>query len=415
MQIGFFKNLVYNNLSQGLQFGSRWVFNLVIIAILSDSDFGVFAYVLALSNILMAVFPFGSPIYMIGVINNENKKQELLDAIAAILSLFGIGLFIYLVLLPFDIKHYDLLFYGLVLGLIYSLNSIVYFYFKSLGKFAEEIKASFVSFALTLLFIGYLKIFNADIGIGWIFIVLIFLNLIVLVYLFIFSKLLSFTEIINGIVPSIKRAHIILSSRLYFGLQEMMMVAYSQVGLLVLFYFLANDDYGIYRKLFIIIAPVQLVSVAYSQVLLHHLKKYKNQDIISEFRKYQKITLIGAVIVMGILWISKSFLISVLGKLEITPEILEVFLILVLVVGIRLVYGNYEMLLVRLNKQYLRFWIMFVAAIVSLGGIFILVPNFGLMGAVLTNLSSGLIVVFGMLFYSEIAIKRNKPLKQSDQ
>ena len=130
MQNTFLKNLFFNNLSQGLLFGSRWLFNLTLITLLSDADFGVFAYVLAFSNILMSVLPFGSPIYLIGFLNDDNKEEQLGASLATVLSLFTIAVIIYFVLFPFNIEHFSILFLGLLLGLLYALNTILYSYFK---------------------------------------------------------------------------------------------------------------------------------------------------------------------------------------------------------------------------------------------------------------------------------------------
>lgn len=413
MQKEFFKNLVLNNLSQGMQFGARWLFNLALIALLSDTDFGVFAYVFALSNILMSVLPFGSPIYMIGFLNQKNKKQELADGLALVLALTVVGVLIYLTLIPFKIDHFHLLFYGLVLGSIFAINTIFYFYFKSLGEFAEEIKASFLSLVLILAFLGYNQFFNSSLSLEIIFGVLILINFIVTVYLLIFSKYLSIKIIFQEMLPAFKRLGKVFKLRLYYGLQELMGVAYSQIGIFILFYFLAADRYGAYRKLFIIIAPISLLSVTFSQVLLHHLKKYDIDDAIKQFRKYQKITIIGAFVLMGLLWSLKYPLLNYLGKLEITPEIYNAFSMVVMTIGIRLIFGNYEMLLVRLDKQHLRFWIMVVAVVVNVLCIVILVPLLNLIGAILTDLITNIVVVLGMLTVSERIIKKINQTQKS--
>lgn len=408
MQKEFFKNLVYNNLSQGMQFGARWLFNLALIALLSDSDFGIFAYVFALANILLAILPFGSPIYMIGYLKNNNKIQELTDSLAIVIVLSIISFVLYLVLLPFGIEHYHLLLYGIILGLIFALNSILYFYFKSLGAFVEEIKASLLSLVLILGFLGYNKFLNPNLRLEIIFFVLILINIVVTLYLFVFSKYLSFGAILRELLPSFKRMRSILHKRLFYGLQELMGVAYSQIGIFILFYFLADDRYGSFRKLFIIVAPVFLLSVTFSQVLLHHLKKYEIQEVIKEFRKYQKITIVGALLLMILLWIFKSFLLNYLGKLDVNPEMINLFFMVVLTIGIKFIFGNYEMLLVRLNKQHLRFWVMLIAVVVNILSIVILVPLLDLFGAILTDLITNFVVVIGMLVVSERTIKKLK-------
>ena len=126
----------------------------------------------------------------------------------------------------------------------------------------------------------------------------------------------------------------------------------------------------------------------------------------------KKITIIGAFVLMGLLWSLKYPLLNYLGKLEITPEIYNAFSMVVMTIGIRLIFGNYEMLLVRLDKQHLRFWIMVIAVVVNVLCIVILVPLLNLIGAILTDLITNIVVVLGMLAVSERIIKKiNKTQK----
>lgn len=406
MQKSFLQNLFFNNVSQGLQFGSRWLFNLALITLLSDADFGVFAYVLAFANILMSVLPFGSPIYLIGFLNKENKAEQLGASLATIALLFAFGLLLYLVLFPFNIEHFGILFLGLLLGLLYAVNTIFYFYFKSLGKFGEEIKGSLVSFVLILLFIGYNKFVHNLANVNQMLLWLIVINGAVTVYLLIFSKYLNIREIAHSFFKSFQNIGSILKERLYYGLQEIMSVSYSQVGAFIMFYFLVEERYSAYRKLFIIIAPIYLLSVTFSQVLLHHLKKQEVNAIIPEFRKYQKLTIYGAVIITVVLYFSKVIILEFLGKMEITNEILMLFTLVIFVSFMRFVFGNYEMLLVRINQQQRRFYIMFAAVVANILSILILVPKYGLMGAVLTDVVANFVVLLGLIIVSERELKK---------
>ncbi|MFT7072784.1 MAG: O-antigen/teichoic acid export membrane protein, partial [Patiriisocius sp.] len=56
----FFQNIITNNASQGLQFGSRWVFNIALINVLDITSYALFSFIYSISNILLAVLPFGS-------------------------------------------------------------------------------------------------------------------------------------------------------------------------------------------------------------------------------------------------------------------------------------------------------------------------------------------------------------------
>jgi len=411
MSKSFFKNLIYNNTSQGLQFGSRWIFNLVLIALLNDYDFGIFTYGLALANLLMAILPFGSPVYLINNINKENKFKELADSLMVIMLFFLIIFLFYFAIrfLPITIKNYDILFNSLILGLSLAINTVMYYFLKSTGNFIEEIKVSFLFFLLIIGFVFYFYYLgNEMISVANLINSLILFNLLVFVYLIIFSKKIKIGVVLNNIDISILNIKKNIKKRWYFGLQEMMTAIYTQLGMFILFYFLSAERYGLYRKLFVLIAPIYLLSVSLSQVLLHHLKNNGNSNLLKEFRKYQKITFIIATSVIVLIYFIRIPLIELLGKINYTNEINIAFSLVLFIAFIRFIYGNYEMFLVSIGKQNLRFWTVLIAAIVNIISIFVLVPMFNLIGAILTTLLSNLIVLISLFYLSEKNIKKNE-------
>ena len=74
----------------------------------------------------------------------------------------------------------------------------------------------------------------------------------------------------------------------------------------------------------------------------------------------------------------------------------------------RFVFANYEMLLVVYDMQRQRFLVMAMAAAISVASIFLLLPRFGLIGAVSTNVISYLIVLFGLLLIAEKEVYSQK-------
>jgi O-antigen/teichoic acid export membrane protein len=147
-------------------------------------------------------------------------------------------------------------------------------------------------------------------------------------------------------------------------------------------------------------------------VLLHHIKKYDIKTLIPEFRKYQKYTIYGAITLTILLILTRRNLIEMLGKLEFTTEMNNAFLLVILISFMRFIYGNYEMFLVRIQKQNLRFWVMLIAGVTSIVSIFILVPRFDLIGAVFTNVISNFVVLLGVFYISEKSIKKIKTNKK---
>ena len=173
----FILNIFFNNASQGLQFGSRWLFNITLINILEIKSYAIFSFVYSISNILLSILPFGSSIFLINEVKDvDESKNKLFDSILIAGVLFFFFLIIYLVLSPFlnYIKGWDLAIYGLFLGFVLSLNLILFSFFKGIGNFIKELKAYSVFFVFLILFIGYLFFFKNSIkSLHFLFLILI--------------------------------------------------------------------------------------------------------------------------------------------------------------------------------------------------------------------------------------------------
>ena len=72
----FLKNIFLNNTSQGLQFGSRWLFNITLINTLDIKNYAIFSFVYSVSNILLAIIPFGSSVYLINEVESIEKSKN---------------------------------------------------------------------------------------------------------------------------------------------------------------------------------------------------------------------------------------------------------------------------------------------------------------------------------------------------
>lgn len=405
MQREFLKNLIFNNLSQGMQFGSKWIFNLILISLLTDYDFGVYAYILALANILMGILPFGSTTFLLGDVDPADRVRQLGRTIGLICFLSLIAFVLYLMLLPLRIEHYKLLIYGVVLGQAYSLNLMLFFFLKSIGRFVDEIKASALMLVLTIGILLYFYFGTDELTIPVIFSFAIISNVIVALYMF-FSKYIPTAALVAEIRKSFFIPFQIIKERLYFGLQELMTTSYTQIGLFVMFYFMNPEVYGIFRKIFIVIAPILLFVVTFSQVLLYHLKRAADEQVVTEFRKYLKLMGVAATIIMIGMWFFKPIILETVGKLELSAELSKAYVLVVIAVGVRFLFVNYEMLLVRFGKQHLRFWVMFAAMVVNFLTIVTLTPLFGLMGAVLVDLITNATILAGLAIVAERQIKK---------
>lgn len=405
--------IITNNISQGLQFGSRWLLNLFMISVLSIENFAVYSFIYSFSNIIISLLPFGSPIFLISKDYSENSNRiQINRSVILTLVLFFTILVIYgfLSLFVQDVKGWDLIIYGLLLGLVLSLNLILFSFFKGLGNFRVELYVYiFFSFGLLLYIAFYYFGIGSIENISSIFLFLIILNLSVFVATIIIKR--GTLELFN-----LKRYDFRLSSiknsfveRKYFGYQEIVTAIYSQIGLLILFYILDNKIYGQYRALFVLVMPFFMITVTISQVVLNQLKSLglKFENMLSFFRKIQLYTLILGFLISLFLLIIKDLVFQYI-ELDINSVTNTSYYIIIGVVFMRFVFSNYEMLLVTLDKQKERFWVMSVSAILSLFLIFLILPQTGLIGAISINALAYLTVLIGTLYLSEHTIKTFK-------
>ena len=403
MKSNILRHILLSNSSQALQFGSRWVLTIFLLKFLSIENFALFSFVYSLSNILLSVFPFGSSTYLIlnKYTNLRDKQYAISSAFNIIFLLFIISCLAFLVLSPVlgHIKSWNYLPYGIVLSLILSLNLVFFSFYKGLGDFITELRA-YIVFALGIFTILCLMSFYKVDDIRFVFIMLISLN--VIVFLITLYKSLA-RKVITLRSLFIKPTHLrhLFKERKYFGLQEMTIAAHTQLAMLLLYYIVDEKTYGYYRALFVIIAPAFMITVAVSQVVLNKLKELVGSSRYQFFRKTQLYLLLLGLLISSLLLVFKSFLFNYFELPN--NEFVELsYYGVIVILLMRYVFSNYEMLLVVGGKQNIRFWIMFFSAIVSTVLIFILPKHFGLIGAVSVNITSYAIVLIGCLYTSEM-------------
>jgi O-antigen/teichoic acid export membrane protein len=406
----YLKNILLNNLSQGLQFGSRWILTIVLLKVLSIEMFAVFSFVFSISNFLVAVLPFGSAVYLINKAeDSENGIKELAVSIEIIFFMFmGIMLCYGLYYtLSHNVENAALIPLGILLSLIFSLNTVVFSFLKGVGNFTFELKIYSIFSILVFLLTGYLYFVNA-IPVFLLFLMLIIINGLMLLLAFKFSNTLKNNEIFqfrNFTFSSFKKG---CSQRFFFGLQEIVTASYAQGGMLILFYVISKTIYGEYRALLILTAPFALVNVAVSQVLLSQLKSIPIDKVGATFKKlHWPFSALLASVLVVIYYFGKP-IVKLITHLEYTDSIQKSFICVLIIIFISFVYSGYEMLLVVIDKQKHRFLIMLIGAITNIVSIIILLPKHGTFGAISTNLLSNLAVFIGIVFLSERFLSKLK-------
>lgn len=402
----FIKNIFINNLSLGLQFGSRWLLNIILLSTLGIVPFGTFSFVYSFANILVSILPFGSQFYLIKEANEDRDNSRELQASVIILSFLAILVFIIICIVDLlqQNKYGHLMYLGLILGVVFSINSIVLSYLKGLGRFAFELKINIVFSILIFGLMGYL-IYYDGVEIELIFYLLIIFNLITTILVLYLLKGIS---ICSGIKKLLIKDELISiwRERQYFGLQDIVTASFVQGGMLILPLFVMDEIYGMYRGLLLIVAPFALLNLAFAQVLLNQIKNATSYEKGRIFHSLQKIAIPILLVILGVMYVFREFILDKIAKLELTETINQAYIGVLFVILFSFVYSGYEMLLVALNKQKMRFIIMVVGALVNLITIFTLLPKYGIIGAIGTNVISAFIVFILIFSIGEKELKK---------
>jgi O-antigen/teichoic acid export membrane protein len=230
--------LFSNTISSGLQFGSRWLVNLMLAQSLVPSVFGIFSFVYSVSIILATFFSFGSNLYLlkeIGEIKNyDDKIMTFIKSLIITVILFLSFLIVYLLCFYIFASLYKELIYGILLGFIFSINSNIYYFFKGLGFFDKEAKAYFI-FSIILLFVFSVLYYNNSLSmlsVESIFAILIIVNFVPLILGIRYLKNDISFHVFKSIVQKLfhyKNVLFEFKKRFVYGLHELQSILFANL------------------------------------------------------------------------------------------------------------------------------------------------------------------------------------------
>ena len=368
------KKLFSNTISNGLQFGSRWLMNLLFAKSLSLSLFGTFSFIYSLATLMATFFTFGSNLYLLSK-GNESKEKSLKLFIESLLIstlIFLISLVTYFIisnLFFFPIQYTDVLPLGFILAFIWSVNTNIFSFFKGIGLFDKEAKA-YIFFSsillLILAFIYFLKILE-NIELFSVFFLLIFINLIPTVIGLYYLKVV-FPNFFVDIRKTVSKVNIIktIKDRFSFGLHEIQSIFYANLPFIMLGIFVSAHELGIYRAIYILITPILILPNIISQVLLNQLAFNKGNSMYFKkiFRKFLYFSLSLGIVVLVIYLLVGPFIVKFLYNEKINHEIsMQLLTAFTITAFLWFIKSNYEVLLTALNKQWLRVKVLLILTI----------------------------------------------------
>lgn len=302
--------LIYNAFSNGLQFGIRWLFN-VVLARRQHDIYGEFAFLYTMSVLLSSFFLYGANLYNVCIANLDNTKKCLMQSLGISFVFFCLFLFATLVINIF--YGYEFLFYMGTLGFLYALNQNLFSYYKGLGKFDIEFKA-YILFSIAFFIFIFFIVFNIHVlTMKQILMVLIVLNFIPLVYGFIYLKLPEKIKTID--IESIFNINI-LKERWNFGFHEILSILFKNLEFVFITLIFSNEILGDYRAIYNIVVPISLIPVIISQVLFSQLTRAHGNinDLINIFMKFIPLTCGIAVLLIVLHVVFSDLIFKILYK-----------------------------------------------------------------------------------------------------
>ena len=325
------------------------------------------------------------------------------------LLLFSFSFFI-----SIDLLYSDYFYHALILAFVWSVNMNLFSFFKGLGLFDKEAKAYFVFSILLLSFLAIASWFNIfnTLDLKWIFISLIFLNLIPTFFGIINLKSLfslSLNSIFQNIKVSLLKVQKSIKHRFSYGIHELQSILFSNLPFLMIGTLMTANELGQYRAIYILIVPLLILPVIISQVLLNQLTQAKTDMAIFKktFRKISLYTILIGFSIMIFYFLFTTYILNTIYNdkfdFESSASLLTIF---TLTAFIWFIKSNYEVLLTSLGKQWLRVKVLWLTLILYPVLIFILPKNWHIFKYASAGLLTALFILVVYVFYSEIELAK---------
>lgn len=364
----FARKLLNNSLAHGLNFGSRWLLNLVVARQLLASDFGVFSYIYMLANLFFPTIAFGVSFYLI---HNSAKQQQIsllfnslvLSVLVFLLLCVGVVGIDYWIN---DSVPYYLYLLSLLIGLFWAISQAVFCYLKGRQQFFVEVKSQFAGalsllVVVALLFAGVMTQLDAMLEavlIASLVPVLMGLNVLwpeikagIGSYLRHFSNYFGWQDI---------------KHRLHFALHDVFAIIMTNIPFIFLALFSTLLALGQFRKLFILFMPITLLPVIFSQVFLSRLSRLTELSAkLKFFRKVFVFTLPVLSLPYLLMWPLGDWLYHISFNEVLDPAHLLMLHLVLATLWITLLKTYFEVLLTSLGANHYRAMLVTLAVVLT--------------------------------------------------
>jgi O-antigen/teichoic acid export membrane protein len=410
------KYLFSNTISNGVNFFSRWLLNFGLARFMTLSDFGIFSFINSLSNLFKSVLSFGGQLFLIYKVSKEKElkyyyylKSAFLSVVIAFFLaavLFFMNLFDQTII---NIKHF---LFAVLLASFMVLIQNTYSFFKGAGLFDKEAKGYIIYLLLVVCLLLCLN-FNL--------LTPMLLNILVIVLLmhsilFVFSsfqlyKYYKEDETDKEIEDLKKNMKSFIKERAPYGFHELQSALYLNAIIIIMGFLVSDEDLAIYRSIQIIIVPISIFPMIFSQVLLKQLSEnIENRLYFKQlFRKFVFIALLTGVLLFSLFYFQGDWIVNLFygNKFIQLDYINELLLIFASTYLFRFVSANYGVLITAKDKQKIRVYATGALIVVTIVSTILLTKSMGIIGAAYANAISYLFIMLVYVVYSEINLLRN--------
>ncbi|MFC4656652.1 lipopolysaccharide biosynthesis protein [Rheinheimera marina] len=289
----FVRKLFNNSLAHGLNFGSRWLLNLLLARYMLDADFGLFSYVYMLANLFFPAIAFGVSFYLIHHSAHRQEPTLLFNSLLMSCGVFLLllaGAAIWVASGQSEVA-FELYVLSLGIGLLWALAQALFSYLKGRQQFFVEVKTNFVSalcLGLVLLLLMF-DLLNSVDEVLWAILACALVPVAMGLQV-VWPDLRQHWPLYRGQFKTVFGWPAV-AERLPFAWADLFAIVMTNIPFIFLALFSTLLELGQFRKLFILFMPITLLPVIFSQVFLARLSRLT--ELTTKMQFFRKVMLLS--------------------------------------------------------------------------------------------------------------------------
>lgn len=379
------------------------------------SDFGIFSFIQSLANLFKSIMSFGGQLFLIYKVSKEKELKYyyyLKSAFLSVVITFVLGgILLFISLFDQSIINTNHFLFAVLLASFMVLIQNTYSFFKGAGLFDKEAKGYifylfFVTSLLICLYFDFLHPALLNI-LGLVFLMHLLLFTLSSFQLYKFYKEDDTDEEIEDIKKNMKT---FIKERLPYGFHELQSALYLNAIIIIMGFLVREEDLAIYRSIQIIIVPISIFPMIFSQVLLKQLSDNveNTQYFKNLFRKFLVVAFLTGLLLFTLFYFQGNNIVDLFygDKFIELTYVKELLLIFASTYLFRFVSANYGVLITAKNKQRIRVYATSALIVVTIVSTVLLTESMGVIGAAYANAISYMFIMIVYIVYSEIKLLR---------